>query len=829
MHTIKEFNKILNQKYQNNGISNYKQKYVKYKSKYLQLKKNLEQSGGSILLDSDIDILINKQIKNIKQNIRDSSENLILLDLPTIKDFLTKISSSLNSTNELGKGQYGIVYDLSPSYVLKKINIMQKNFGGILVNKTQDILTEIKTGFFVEFLNKQIDLYSGNLAFFEDGQYYYIIMKKYKNIDILDKVIGNNNIIDISISFICQLFIMTLFMKNNFINHGDEKFDNLMFEETDKTIDNFIYTINGVTYNIKNCGFKLKLIDWGEAGNIISTSPTWDNAWIEGFKKGVRNIKKDTINKEAPTSDYLIDLSKILYLCELLLDFNDFDDYLKKNLNPISDNQMELFKYKVLIGNNTNNETLLKELSVPTGIVIKDIYNIFRTFYDTRKYNFLIDENNNKNQYLLNSLINFDINVFPKISYNLIGDTIKWNYCDINNPNIKKKIISYKYFIDNIEKIINNINLNNLDFFKIDSTKKPPIFYTDYNKLCTDKTQNIETNIGNLVSGITNFYIFDIDTHDINKDIDILKEKINIIFNTNIETIINITNYIKLGFDKTFLYVVYKYNDTYKLYIFKHSGLVYKKDDKPYVNHIFLLNYGGLCISNENSIKDIFLNIIDIASKNSIFLDLSPVGFYHYHLNYNDKLDMFFGVVHAKIETTSELGILNAPNGFLQYKFSRNSKVQDLTGDKDTLIKEHNFIFSVDKNNVFKLYNANCNSILHSGIGFNDSFFNTKKFAEFNYYGDIKTKSYVYIYKATSPINIIDYTKYNSCNIKENYTQAELNDIAILGLDINNYKKLRTVATHDEAKDILNNKPYRIDDYISYRSIGDHALCMSFL
>ena len=804
----------------------WKNKYLKYKQKYFDLKKTI--IGGAIPIlnnDDEVNKLIQIQKVNINDKIRDLTTGLIQLDDSIKNDFLQKINS-FDKKNELGKGQYGTVYNLSPSYVLKKVKIIQNHpFTQKPINKENDILQEIRTGFFVEFLNRKIDLYSGNLSFFKHSDEYYIIMNKNVDLTELEKFTDKDKIYEVSLSFICQLFIITLFLKQNIINHGDEKFDNLMFKPTDRTIDYFDYNINGTTFKIKNCGFKLKLIDWGEADIITADGPIWNEAWISGFKKGSKDIKKNNDNRDAPTTDYLINISKILNGLGLLKEFVDFNDFYINTINNIVDNdkEFEKYKYNIIIGDNSNTKSLLREISIPSGIKINNIYNIFKRFYETKEYNFLIDSNNTPNEHINNILINFNIKDHPQISYEKIVDTIDWEYCDIGKKNIYLKKILYTEFIKNIINYLNT-SIDRLSFTEVDKSSKPPKIdsNSNLNKICSKN--NIKSNTGALSSGSINYYKFkNFNINDTYKDIQDIKKKLEIIFKFDIKSQKKIDNLINIFLTDNYIIIVKKDDDDYLIYIFKHTGLQYigVSDEEPYINHVELINYGGICLSDKGEIKDTFNKIVEITKQNNIEIDLSPVGFFHYHLNYNKNLDMFFGVVHAKIELTSELDE-TTPKTYLAYKFTRNksNKIFDLTIDTNTLKKEHNYIFSIDNTDTFKLYNTNCESKLFSGNGLQDSFFNTNSFADLNYYGNEPRNKYVHINYRPNKINIFNFGEYKtSCDlITLTYTPAELAEILSLNYDENDYKNLRVIATHDEAKEVLKLRK-NVEQYINLRGI----------
>ena len=124
-------------------------------------------------------------------------------------------------------------------------------------------------------------------------------------------------------------------------------------------------------------------------------------------------------------------------------------------------------------------------------------------------------------------------------------------------------------------------------------------------------------------------------------------------------------------------------------------------------NDVELFNHGGICLSKNESLKDIFKNILKYANLDDNEIKISPLGFFHYHLNYNELLDMFFGIVHAKIEITTELG--STDNVYLNKKIKKigESDELDLSGDEQKLIMEHSYMFLIVSKNNFKLYKGN--------------------------------------------------------------------------------------------------------------------------
>ena len=776
----------------------YRQKYLKYMKKYT----NLQIGGTDPYSDDVIEKIITMQKDNINtanNEIMSNTKSLINLDLLKI----------LNITHNFASGQYGKVYYLSPKYVLKKVEIIQGN-----KNKEKEILKEIRTGYFVEKLNETCDLFSGNVGHFKDNEYYYIIMKKYNTLDTLQEAVGDNTIIDIAISFICQLFLTVLVLSSNGINHGDEKFDNLLFEKIDSAED-FKYRIKGTTYHVKNCGFKLKLIDWGEAGNVQDPRPSWDAAWIENFNLGSKGTKKDINNKGAPNTDYLIEVSKILKMLRLLLDFNQFKTYYENNLNRMFTDdeykrkQDELYKYFVLIGDSENKESLFREIT-SESVVIPNIHSILKTFYDSKDYNFLTNNKYKKNEYIT-SINEFNYWNFPRISFtnDPSSNTINWKYCETRKA---IKTAKFEDFIEDITKYNSRSSIDNIIFEDGENIKKA----------CS----STNTNTGNLMSGYSQYYI--LKNVKIYED-DKIKNIIENGFNTKI-TYSKPTSDYKIVGDGKYIYIIKSNGNDVHIYIYKINK-----------NDVELFNYGGICLSENESLKNIFKNILKYANLDDNGIKISPLGFFHYHLNYNELLNMFFGIVHAKIEITTELGYGYTDKAYLNKKIKKigESDKLDLSGDEQKLIMEHSYMFSIDSENNFKLYKGNCkHSLLYESYALNDNFFNTQKFADINYYEDINGKKFIYINKtAANEKYTNDYKKYNSCEIK-NYepTQKEMDDIIKKGLSKSkeNYIKLRNAnpkygkISHGDAIDVLI-KGIDTSRYISARDIvSDHNMAIDF-
>lgn len=720
----------------------YKKKYLKYKHKYVQLKN--KQYGGNSLFENDK--LINEIISTVETNIREN----ITKDTEVLKELnpseITKLNiSSLKIENKLGEGQFGVVYDLSPNYVLKKVAIMHGS-----INKTKSILEEIRYSYYVEYINKTFPLYSGNLAHFKDERYFYLIMKKFKSLEILDRNIKTNYyLFDVAVSFICQLYVLTLILINNHIFHGDEKYDNLLFEDTRELIDNFEYSINGKTYKIKNCGFRLRLIDWGESSEILKETtepmkPSWNEGWLICINEGIKGNKKSSSNKSAPTTDYLVSICKIIgnfgfnlpYLCFDKIFLNFFNNYTNYNQT-----QMEEFKFKLLFGQNDSTKIFNK-----IGFdKINGLFNTFKKLNETYKNSFLdFDEKIN--------FENLDINKLPIFKKMQIGDTWNIQYCNsdeiklntnITYGEIKKNISSIKKYVSGNYSILKDAvgNCNNFERFN---------------------------------SGFPDYFLFYIDsltTHKLDKSIydHNLKSyfdkilKINSQFNQTFED--GLTYYTFVNSDKYLLLIRTKSDELGSVYL----NVFVKEitDSKLNDDAVLKINYLKGAIATENlQIKKLFLTIRNSILCKKIKVVVFPLGLFHFHLNYNSLLDKYFGVVHAKFEITTELEYSTQEFGYMKKKVKyqgKDSTLIDLTlGTQDENKLEHNYVFDVDSSDNVNIYKLNCipsflenNDILNNEkqFGINDNFFNTNKFADVNYYYDPfigEKKEYVIINKANT-------------------------------------------------------------------------------
>ncbi len=732
----------------------YKNKYLKYKHKYFELKKKL-QFGGSSLHQSDV--LVNELIETVKSNIRDNirtdSESLVELSQANISRLNI---AGLVVANKLGSGQYGIVYDLSPSYVIKKIAIMQNNiYSRELQNKTIEILKEIRMGYFIEYLNQTIPLYSGNLAHFKDQTHFYLIMKKFNSIDILETNIKpTSNLFDVAISLISQLYVLTKNLSIFNISHGDEKFDNLLFENTREIENNFEYVINGTTYKIINCGFRLRLIDWGETNGINNMAPLWNEAWLDSINKGIRGIKKDhDQNKNAPTTEYLVSVCKLIGNLGLNLEYVLFETKYDKFINKYPDytpKEKEQFKLDLLLSDDVD----------PTKIFNKigdgNIPGLYETFEKLK---------NSSDTYFIGweDKVDFDkidFEKLPRFKANKDSRTETWTikYCNPTEAELPREI-TYQEL---------RTNLNN--YLKFRTTGKNPDSIGD----CK--------HFSRFVSGINDGFTLSLNISHCKINKLIYKSELKPYF----DSLLNINSkFVDGGIEYDTLYVSIVKSEKYLLLLstFKSSspGLQSIKlnilpfsipfDDPDDVclcddTKIKLNSLGGAVVTDKQPIKQLFQLIKDSILGNRIKVVIFPLGFFHFHLTYNQLLNKYFGVVHAKFEISSELGTIEM-NG----KPYMSKKVQ-YDGKPDTLVDlsqasindailEHNYIFELNSSNGIKVYKLNCypqtvngkNILVAGSFAIGNNFFNAHNFGDINYYHDpiIGEKEDYVIVTKTSP------------------------------------------------------------------------------
>ena len=125
----------------------YKQKYLKYKMKYLTAKRNL-QSGGAATFDERKKLIL-KQIKDM----RESTENMKLNLVPTGNDYLNKLSSLTERLTELSQSKNNVV--------TKKQKKEIHGYNKILYPKYREMGTAPRLYdlflYDLDFLEKQID------------------------------------------------------------------------------------------------------------------------------------------------------------------------------------------------------------------------------------------------------------------------------------------------------------------------------------------------------------------------------------------------------------------------------------------------------------------------------------------------------------------------------------------------------------------------------------------------------------------------------------------------------------------------------------------------
>ena len=710
----------------------YYEKYLKYKQKYINLKnyldlKNNFQKGGAPLFADDtlIETIITSCKENIRENIRRSEEKLV----PLSQEQITSLNiTRLGETNQLGKGQYGVVYDLSPSYAIKKLSIIQNG-----KNKLDYINNEIKVSYFVEYLNITIPLYSGNLAHFTDGTNFYIIMKKYKNIDELETSVDNDaiNDLDVAISLISQLYIIVKYAALNTLEHGDAKFDNLLFEKCDATIPIFSYNIGVNTYTFKNCGFKLRLIDWGEASNTTVMSNNWDANWLDNINKGIQNIKKSPgAAAGAPTSDYLVRICKIMGVLDLNKTHDKLEEYYPTINKIVAGDVIEIEKIKlsVILGE-PEKDTILNKFAT---IKIANIFTILKELYDKKDNNFL-------NFSGIVQPKDVDLSLLPNFKF--ISTTGNCN----GQGDIKEKIIMEYCTPKYKEATVVNI----CDFL------------TNIDKYLSTQLKDPECNTRNLESGTANFYII----KNTKYTIDTVKAKLEELFGTLSIYKQKDGKYIYIN--KTNLFITKQRDDDIELYIYNISPSSSKEI------MVDINNLKGRVISKQNEIIQLFNFIKDAVNRSGNNIVLFPLGFFHIHLTYNDNLKKFFCIIHAKIEVSIELGAehMNRAEGYLkklvEYKDIPTTCV-DLTGPTQENILNHNYICEINNNNDINIYKMKCKpdtEIIMAGLGIDNRFFNVPPFADLNYYGDsritLKTE-YVLINKVSANMVEGGYKKNDS-------------------------------------------------------------------
>jgi len=700
---------------------------MKYKEKYINLKNSLNfQKGGTSLFADDalIEIIITDCRINIRNDIRTKGELV-----PLSGEQITSLNiGRVGEPNKLGKGQYGIVYDLSPSYAIKKLSIIQNG-----KDKSEYINNEIKVSYFVEYLNITIPLYSGNLAHFKDEHNFYIIMKKYKNIDDLENSVDKDTIndLDVAISLISQLYIIIKYAALNKLDHGDAKFDNLLFENCDiKSKPIFSYNIGGNIYTFKNCGFKLRLIDWGEAGTITNMNNNWNANWLDNINQGIQNIKKSQgAAAGAPTSDYLVRICKIMGVLDLNKEHDKLEEYYPTINKIVAGDVIEIEKIKlsVILGEPEKN-TILNKFDTRK---IANIFTILKELYDKKDNNFL-------NFSGIVQPKDVDLSLLPNFKF--ISTRGKCN----GEGEEKEKIIMEYCTPKYTEATVVNI----CDFL------------TNIDKYLSTQIKDPDCNTHSLESGDSNFYII----KNIKYNIDTVKSKLEELFGKLSIYKEKDDKYIYINDNN--LFITKQLDDDIKLYIYNISPSSTKEI------MININNLKGRVISTKNEIIQLFNFIKDAVGRSGNNIVLFPLGFFHIHLTYNDNLKKFFCIIHAKIEVSTELGRVNtSPEGYLkklvEYKDIPTTCV-DLTGPTSENILNHNYICEINNSNDINIYKMKCKpdtEIIMTGLGIDNRFFNVPPFVDLNYYGDSRIKlktEYVLINKVSASMIQEGYKKNDS-------------------------------------------------------------------
>jgi hypothetical protein len=772
----------------------FKEKYLKYKSKYLQLKTIFLKGGASLFSDDTIiESIIQTCSSNMRENIRDIGVTLTSLT----QDQIGRLNiDRLSEDNKLGQGQFGVVYDLSPNYAIKKVSIIQSGR-----DKSKYINKEIRANYFVEYLNRTIPLYSGNVAHFFDREYSYMIMKKYKNINELESsVFVNDNIndLDVAISLISQLYIIVKYAASKSLNHGDEKFDNLLFEIwCSEDTPNFTYKIDNTTYKVKNCGFKLRLIDWGESDEVTNMGPNWNSAWIENINLGISGEKKSAVNYGAPTSDYLVRMCKIMGVLGLNKKADDFEAYYP-TINRIVDGneaEIERIKLSVILGEE-GKDTIMNKFDTKN---IENIFSKLKELYDTKDNNFL-------NFTDIVQPKDVDLNLLPNFSFKSTRGNctpgqptkgkIVMEYCTPVYPQPTK--VSYYNFVTNIDNYTNRKRYSD-GVTLIEDQQCKPI----------------------LESATPGYYI--IKNIEYNK-IGIVRDKLEELFGGRItfkQKVGKKDIYIN---DKN-LFITEKYDDDLQLYIYNISitqGII-----------VDINNLKGRVISTNNRFIELFKFIKDAINRSGNKIVMFPLGFFHLHLSYNNKLNKFFCIIHAKFEVSSELGeqhqgVDRYLKKIVEYKDKPRTCIDLTEGTKEENILNHNYICEINNDNTVNIYKMKCipnNAIIITGsFPIDDRFFNVPSFADLNYYGESKIglkTEYVIInkrggnlkekgykkndhndfYKKSVPYCLPVVGPASSQNI---WTDEEIAEVQSKGININQYKQYRGLqVSHKDAMDYL--------------------------
>lgn len=846
---IKEFMDTFEKKKQilEDNIANTKFEIFKYILDELESKSNQLQ----IEHITNMKNTYNKQKKNTISNIYKK-----LQDSTALNDIINKCLNIKYDINGIKKNNYiggNNIFNnpfqsisLSESPLL--ISIYQNHISDYEnKNKNQSISNEInkfnndiikfKNDMKKNMINKTYLTNHINKLGNEITKYSQTILNKKISYSLNNLVCSNRidlNIIGVPLKIIQKLFRIEMdgYIDNKFVNNNFE-------------LDNISFFYTNYKCNNNNINLKFKIDNQYNIFEIDGYNILDDNKIQNNKILKLVNIKQEILT------------SKKIYILQLLNNHyqeNDKKIEYEKNRSTFSISFSFIIKYCLYSFIYTIIVNILNDIFSDCNNA-KDIYNKYLSYYQTKLCNYFININeinklNIKKQYFFHKDNNIYIideiqNDLTKDKYDLIKDLFKYQNIEIIKYNQHDS--KYELDIDNINKLFNDIFINNIEIDLYEPYKKQQ--YISLGGPLQDESKNISIKIYN--EYLKQKYN---KNNIIKKQIDEIiincKKKANYsyikILYEDFNTIIPNPNYNNINYK-----VIEKLYTNIKKKIININILLYNIKDKSKKGNIsintiknnnILIDYYSLLISqnkieadyfrlllhlflNDNKIIEKIINVLDVIDvdiNKQIKMKLSKKS------NYNKSKNKLNNKLNNKL-----INVLNVNNNNNNNKFK--NIISELNNDDFKLIKKmkiyfkNNIIylpFYYKKNNIYKYGLFNISSYIIDG-------FNLKKkhvIKEDNMTTDFikllitNKNNKILVTKLNK--NIKEYSKWRSINYKQiiilkNKSKLEQFKFIKSLLFLNYQKILKSLWPKKGSKSLLLNKLIKNSDNSIYITINN--------
>lgn len=806
----------------------------------------LESNQPQIEYITEMKNIYNKQKKNTISNIYKK-----LQDSTTLNDIINKILNIKYDINGIKKNNYigsNNIFNnpfqsisLSESPLL--ISIYQKYISDYEnKNKNQNISNEInKFNNDIKKFKNDMKKYTINKGYLvghinklgnEITKYSKTILNKKISYSLNNLVCSNRidlNIIGVPLKIIQKLFIIEMngYIENKFDNNNLE-LDNISFFYTNYKCNN--NNIN-LTFKIDN-EYNIFEID---KYNIL------DNHNIQNNKI----LKLNNIKQEKLTSKYIY----ILQLLNNQYQENDKKIEYENNGLKFSISFSFIIKYCLYSFIYTIIVNILNDIFSDCDNA-KDIYNKYLSYYQTKLCNYFININeinklNIKKQYFFEKennniyIIDEIQNNLTKEKYDLIKDLFKSQNINIIQYNQYNN--NYELDIDNINKLFNEIFINNIEIDLYEPYQKKQ--YISLGGPLQDETKNISIEIYNK-------YL----KEKYNKN-NIIKKQID-------EIIINCKkkanySYIKILYDD-FITIIpnpnhdnINYKAIEKLYtnikkkVININILLYNIKDKSKKGNIsintiknnnILIDYYSLLISQNKIEADYFRLLLHLFLKDNnkkIEQIINKLDIIDVDINKQIKMKLSKKSNYNKSKNKLNNKLINVLNNNNNNKFK--NIISELNSDDFKLIKKMKIYFKKNiiylpfyykKNNIYNYGLFNISSYIIDGFNLKKKHIIKEDNMKTNFIKlFIKNKNNKILVTKLNK-NIKEYSKWRSINYKQiiilkNKSKIEQFKFIKSLIYLNYQKKLRSLWPKKGTKSLLFNKLIKNSNNSNYISINN--------